>query len=105
MITCSSRVCSSGRKMPGVPGAEGLTTQGLQILEQGATKFPQSVAILEHLAGFYIRLPGCEQQLEKTLLQIEKLAPDSSMLEAMNSEEEEGRSAKLANGCARAAMS
>jgi tetratricopeptide (TPR) repeat protein len=75
----------------GLPGAEGLTERGLQILEQGATKFPQSVPILEHLAGFYIRLPGFEQHYEKTLLQIEKLAPDSPVLEAMNTTDDEAR--------------
>jgi tetratricopeptide (TPR) repeat protein len=73
----------------GVSGAEGLTNKGLQSLEQGAMKFPQSVPILEHLAGFYSRLPGYEQQLEKTLQQIEKLAPDSPVLESWNSTDDE----------------
>ena len=75
----------------GAPGSEGDTERGREILEQGESRFPQSVPILEYLAGFYMRLPGCEEQLEKTLQKIEKLAPDSPVLELMNPTEDYAR--------------
>jgi tetratricopeptide (TPR) repeat protein len=63
--------------------------QARQILEQGKKRFPESVPILEHLAFVYLRTLNAESQLDAIFQKLQRIAPDSRVLQAGQSTNDE----------------
>jgi hypothetical protein len=79
-------------------GMEAAYDQARQTLEQGKKRFPESVPILEHLAFVYLRTLNAESQLDAILQKLQRIAPDSQVLQAgqaANDEEAEAFSKRM----------
>jgi tetratricopeptide (TPR) repeat protein len=61
---------------------EAADDQARHILQQGEKRFPESVPILEHLAFVYFRTSGAEGQLNAIFQKLQRIAPDSPVLQA-----------------------
>lgn len=64
---------------------EAATDLARQALEQGEKRFPEFAPILEHLAYVYCRTPGAQAQIDAVLQRLQRVAPDSSVLELSQS--------------------
>ena len=67
---------------------EAATGLARQILEQGEKRFPEFAPILEHLTAVYFRTPGAEAEADAILKRLQRVAPDSPVLDLGQSEEE-----------------
>lgn len=61
---------------------EAANDQARHILERGEKRFPDAVPILEHLAFVYLRMSGAESQLNAIFQKLQRIAPDSPVLQA-----------------------
>lgn len=69
-------------------GDEMLLTRAAGVLEKGHARFPNDVAILEHLVACYVRSDP-DGRMAEVSLALEKLAPDSPILATLNDVSEE----------------
>jgi hypothetical protein len=86
------------QELDDLTGMEAAYDQARQTLEQGKKRFPESVPILEHLAFVYLRTLNAESQLDAILQKLQRIAPDSQVLQAgqaANDEEAEAFSKRM----------
>jgi Flp pilus assembly protein TadD len=68
---------------------EAAVDQARRLLEQGDKRFPETIPILEHLVLVYFRTRGFESQLNSVMLKLQRIAPESPVLQARQSESDE----------------